>query len=228
MMASFPVLGKLRPVSADALLVVEPASRMSDGESHRRQALGCRVHQDHGVVFQGSPVDLFRIPPHKSTTFRPPWYTQQAPPSSCRRAKFSANASRTASHPGLTCPSIRMRWLAFMGETLPSVRLAFRRSAPGVAASPARSPRVRASEARDPEFPSRSRRGLGESRPRDGTDRPPARSWKNPPLAPTRTLARSRALLRSCRRMDGSHRGRRGAREGLAGRHPESPRPWPQ
>src|SRR4026207_1967056 len=57
---------------------------------------------------QGSPVDLFRTPPHRSTTFSPQWYTQQAPPSSCRLVKFSAKASRTASKPRVTSPSIRV------------------------------------------------------------------------------------------------------------------------
>src|SRR5262245_2344623 len=56
---------------------------------------------------QGSPVALFRTPPHRSTTFSPCRTTQQAPPSSPRREKFSANASRTASKPARTCPSMR-------------------------------------------------------------------------------------------------------------------------
>jgi hypothetical protein len=50
----------------------------------------------------GSPVALLRVPPHRSTTFSPWWYTQQAAPTSFRREKFSANASRTGSKPLLT------------------------------------------------------------------------------------------------------------------------------
>src|SRR3954471_23414835 len=53
----------------------------------------------------GSPVALFRIPPHRSITLRPWWYTQHATPSSPRRMKFSVNASRTSSNPSLTSPN---------------------------------------------------------------------------------------------------------------------------
>src|SRR6266545_5167372 len=78
---------------------------------------------------QGAPVDLFRTPPHRSTTLAPRWYTQQAPPSSCRREKFSAKASRTASKPALTCPPIRMRCDAFIGRVPLSVCFLLRNSA---------------------------------------------------------------------------------------------------
>src|SRR6185369_17715885 len=44
-----PLLGELGPVGADALLVIEPAAGMGDRESHRRQALGCRIDDDHRV-----------------------------------------------------------------------------------------------------------------------------------------------------------------------------------
>ena len=57
----FSLLGKLRPVLADALLVVEPAPGMGDRQSHRSQALGCRVDQDHGVLF---PRLTGRLVPH--------------------------------------------------------------------------------------------------------------------------------------------------------------------
>jgi len=43
------VLGEFRPVAADALLVVEPAAGVGDGQRHRRQTLGGRVDEDHGV-----------------------------------------------------------------------------------------------------------------------------------------------------------------------------------
>ena len=94
----FALLGELRPVGAHAFFVVEPAPRMGDRQRHRGQALGGRVDHDHGVFSQGSPVALSRSRP---TGRRPSRLggTQQAPPSSCRRKKFSANASRTASNP---------------------------------------------------------------------------------------------------------------------------------
>src|SRR6185369_4100364 len=39
----FTVLAKLRPIRANAFIVVEPASRMREGESHRRETFSCRV-----------------------------------------------------------------------------------------------------------------------------------------------------------------------------------------
>ncbi len=49
----FALLGKLRPVRADALLVIKQTLRMSQGHSQARQALGGRVHYDHRILFPG-------------------------------------------------------------------------------------------------------------------------------------------------------------------------------
>jgi hypothetical protein len=43
-------LGKLRPVGADAFLIIEPATGMRERKRHRREALGGGVHQDHRVL----------------------------------------------------------------------------------------------------------------------------------------------------------------------------------
>jgi hypothetical protein len=43
------LLRELRPVPADRRFVVDPAARMGNGQRHRRQALGGRVDEDHGV-----------------------------------------------------------------------------------------------------------------------------------------------------------------------------------
>ena len=53
MIVSLPSLGKLRPIGAHAFLVVEPAAGMRERQRHRCQALGGRVHHDHGVLFPG-------------------------------------------------------------------------------------------------------------------------------------------------------------------------------
>ena len=61
MIVLFALLGELRPVRCDALLVVEPAARVGDRQGHRGQALGCRVDQDHRVLF---PRLAGRLVPH--------------------------------------------------------------------------------------------------------------------------------------------------------------------
>ena len=45
----FSLLRELRPVRGNPLFVVEPAARVGDGQGHRGQALGGRVHEDHRV-----------------------------------------------------------------------------------------------------------------------------------------------------------------------------------
>ncbi len=45
------LLGELRPVRAHALVVIEPAARVSQCERHRRKPLGGRVGEDHRVLF---------------------------------------------------------------------------------------------------------------------------------------------------------------------------------
>jgi len=45
----FAVLRELGPVRGDPLFVIEPAPRVGDGQGHRGQALGGRVHEHHGV-----------------------------------------------------------------------------------------------------------------------------------------------------------------------------------
>jgi hypothetical protein len=44
------LLRELRPVAAHTFLVVEPATRVGDGEGHRGQALRGRVDDDHRVL----------------------------------------------------------------------------------------------------------------------------------------------------------------------------------
>ena len=44
------MLRELRPVSADTLLVVKPASRVGNRERHRREPFARRVDDDHGVA----------------------------------------------------------------------------------------------------------------------------------------------------------------------------------
>ncbi len=51
--ALLALLRELRPVRAYPLFVVEPAARMGDGKGHRRQALGSRVDEHHGVLLPG-------------------------------------------------------------------------------------------------------------------------------------------------------------------------------
>src|SRR5579859_1553591 len=46
----FALLRELRPVRRDPLFVVEPTSRVCDGERHRRQAFSGGVDDDHGVL----------------------------------------------------------------------------------------------------------------------------------------------------------------------------------
>src|SRR4026208_569524 len=48
--ALFPLLRELRPVGANVLLVVEPSSRVGDGQRRRRQTFARRVDHDHGVL----------------------------------------------------------------------------------------------------------------------------------------------------------------------------------
>ena len=55
------LLGELRPVGGDAFLVVEPAPGMGERQRHRRQALGGRVDENHGVLF---PRLAGRLVPH--------------------------------------------------------------------------------------------------------------------------------------------------------------------
>ena len=45
----FAVLRELGPVRGDPLFVVEPAAGVGDGQGHRGQALGGRVHEHHRV-----------------------------------------------------------------------------------------------------------------------------------------------------------------------------------
>jgi len=47
------VLGELRPVAGNTLFVIEPAARMRQRQRHRRQALGRRVDENHGVFLPG-------------------------------------------------------------------------------------------------------------------------------------------------------------------------------
>jgi hypothetical protein len=54
----FALLSELRPVLADQLLVVEPASRVRYGERHRCQALCGRVDDHHGVLLPGFAASL--------------------------------------------------------------------------------------------------------------------------------------------------------------------------
>jgi hypothetical protein len=46
----FTLLRELRPVRAHAFFVIEPASRVSDRQGHRSEALGGRVDDHHGVL----------------------------------------------------------------------------------------------------------------------------------------------------------------------------------
>ena len=51
--ALLALLRELRPVPAHPLLVVEPAARVGHRHGHRRQPLGGRVDDDHGVSLPG-------------------------------------------------------------------------------------------------------------------------------------------------------------------------------
>ena len=46
----FAVLGEFRPIICDARVVVEPAARMRQGQSHRRHAFGQRKDDNHCVL----------------------------------------------------------------------------------------------------------------------------------------------------------------------------------
>ena len=46
----FALLRELWPIRTDRLVVVEPTSRVGNGEGHRCQAFGGRVHHDHRVL----------------------------------------------------------------------------------------------------------------------------------------------------------------------------------
>ena len=65
-------LSELGPVRADALVVVEPAAGVGERHHHRRQALGRRVDDHHGVRRATARRSLrSRTPPQRSTTFSP-------------------------------------------------------------------------------------------------------------------------------------------------------------
>src|SRR5688572_28885797 len=49
--ALFALLCEIRPVRAHALFVVEPSARVRDGERHRSQPFGRRVHDHHRAPF---------------------------------------------------------------------------------------------------------------------------------------------------------------------------------
>ena len=51
--ALFSLLRELRPVRADAFLVVEPSARVGDGERHRSQPFGGGMDDHHRVLLPG-------------------------------------------------------------------------------------------------------------------------------------------------------------------------------
>ena len=117
----FSLLGKLRPVAADALLVVEPAPGMGDRQGHRGQALGSRVDQDHRVLLPGltgrlvpdtAPQvdDLLTSMVHATSA------AQFVSPGEVLGERICARPQSPRSH----APSIRMRCDASMGGAPPS------------------------------------------------------------------------------------------------------------
>ena len=102
------LLRELRPVGAHTFLVIEPASRVREGERHRGQALGGRVDDHHRVPLPGLAgllVSDYR-PRGRRPSRRGDRHSRRrrAP---ARRAKLSANASRTPSKSRPTIPSTR-------------------------------------------------------------------------------------------------------------------------
>src|SRR5688572_24078566 len=52
------ILGKFGPVFTNRRVVIEPAARMGQRQSHRREAFGCGVNDNHRVLFPRIPCFL--------------------------------------------------------------------------------------------------------------------------------------------------------------------------